>query len=126
MPGDIILLLKRAKNDNHMIYGSRDMKRTDIIFYHFGPFLPFYPTNGLKIKIRKKMKKSPGDLIILHKCTKNHDRVLHFSCDIVRDRCNCHFSFWAILCPLTPLTGQKIKILKNEKKAWRYHLFTHL
>ena len=28
---------------------------------------------------------------------------------MVHDRCNCYFSFWAIFCPFTPLTAQKIK-----------------
>ena len=54
------------------------------------------------------MKKTPGDIIILHECTKNHK--------IWCDRCNCYFSFWAIFCPFTPLTAQKIKILKKWKK----------
>ena len=35
---------------------------------------------------------------------------------MTHDRCNCYFSFWAIFCPFTPLTAQKIKIfLKKEK-----------
>ena len=95
-------------------------------FVALGHFCPITPLTARKSKLKKKMKKSPGDVIILHKCTKNHDRILHFSCDTERDRCNCYFSFWAIFCPFTPLTAQKIKILKNEKKAGRYHLFTHV
>ena len=58
----------------------------------------------------------PGDIIILHKCTKNHDHTLYCSWDRARDGCNCYFSFWAILCPLTPLTAQKINFLKKMKK----------
>ena len=34
---------------------------------------------------------------------------------MVCDRCN-YFPFWAIFCPLTPLTAQKFKIFKNKKK----------
>ena len=34
-------------------------------------------------------------------------------------------SFWTIFCPYTPLTTQKIRILKSEKKAWRYYHFTN-
>ena len=42
---------------------------------------------------------------------------------MVRDRCNCYFSFWAIFCPFTPPsrpspTAQKIKILKK----WKFFL----
>ena len=49
---------------------------------------------------------------------------------MVRDRCNCYFSFWAISCPFIALTAQKIKFSKkkkqrNKKDTWRYH-FTHL
>ena len=60
------------------------------------------------------MKKMPGDVIILHKCTKNHDHMLYCLWDIVCDR--YYFSFWAIFCPFTPLTTEKIKILKKWKK----------
>ena len=35
-------------------------------------------------------------------------------------------SFWTIFCPYTPLTTQKIRILKSEKKAWRYCHFTNV
>ena len=45
---------------------------------------------------------------------------------MARDGRNCHFSFWAIFCHFTPLTAQKFKIYKNEKKTWRYHHFTHV
>ena len=45
--------------------------------------------------------KTPEDIINLHKCTQNHDNVLHCSCDMVCDRCH-YFSFLAIFCPFTP------------------------
>ena len=41
--------------------------------------LPFYPPNNLKNENLKKMKKTPGDIIILHNCTKNHDHMLYCS-----------------------------------------------
>ena len=67
------------------------------------------------------MKKTPGDIIILHKCTKNHDHMLYCSWDMACDRCNCYFSFWAISCP------KKSKSLKNEEKnTWRHHHFTYV
>ena len=90
---------------------------TDRIFCHFGPFFcTFYLTNSPKNQNFEKLKKTPGDIIILHKCAKNHDHMLYCSWDMVCDRCNCYFSFWAIFCPFTPLTAQKIKILKKWKK----------
>ena len=59
-------------------------------------------------------------------CNKYHDHMLYCSWDMVRDRCNCYFSFWTIFCPFTPLTAQKIKIMKKWKTAWRYHHFTYV
>ena len=38
---------------------------------------------------------------ISHKCTKNHDHMLHCSWDTMHDRCNSYFSFWAIFYPFT-------------------------
>ena len=54
--------------------------------------------------------------------------MLYCSCswDMSCEGCNCYFSFWVIFYPFTHLTAQNIKFLKNEKKAWRYHLFTHV
>ena len=49
-------------------------------------FLPFYPPNNPKNQNFKKMKQKPGDIIILHMCTKNYDQVMYGSWDIVRDR----------------------------------------
>ena len=48
---------------------------TDRIFCHFGPFLPFYPPNNPKNQNFEKLKENTGDIIILHKCTKNHDHM---------------------------------------------------
>ena len=56
------------------------------------------------------MEKTPGDIIILHKCTKNYDHMLYCSLDMARNGFKCYFSFWAIFYPFTPLTAQKIKI----------------
>ena len=81
-----------------------------------GHFLPFYSPHSPKNQNFEKMKKIPGD-IILHKCTKNYDQMMYGSWDMVHDRYNCYFSFWAIFCPFTPLTAQKIKFLKKWKKS---------
>ena len=43
---------------------------TDVIaIFHF----------GLKTQNLKKMKKTPGDIIILHMCTKNYDQMMYGS-----------------------------------------------
>ena len=106
-----------------MIYGSWDVNcdRFFVILGHFCPFT-YPPTlrhpspNSPKNKNIKKMKKKTGDIIILQKCTKNHDHRLYCSWDMAHDRCNCYFSSWAIFCPFNPLTAKKIKISKNWKK----------
>ena len=111
---------------------------TDIFFSHFVPkimiicctvteiwdikdviavFCPFTSLTTQKIKILEKLKKIPGDIIILHKCTKNHDHMLYCSWDMAHEGCNCYFSFWTIFCPFTPLTAQKMKISKKWKKS---------
>ena len=81
------------------------------LFFILAYFLPFYPLNSSKNQNFKKLKNSPGDVIILHKCIKNHNHRLYCSCNMVRDGCNCYFSFWAIFC------------LKNENfKKMKKHL----
>ena len=54
--GYIIILYKRTKNDNHMIYGSWDMTflNRQNFFVILGHFLPFYPLRARKMKISKK------------------------------------------------------------------------
>ena len=47
----------------------------DKIFCHFGPF---FTPNNLENQNFEKMKKKPGDVIILHLCSKNHDHDVCF------------------------------------------------
>ena len=83
-----------------------------------GHFLHFYlPNIPKKSKFKKiKKKKIPEDIIILDKCTKNHDHMIYCSWDMMHDRCNCYFSFQGIFCPFTLVITQKIKVLKKWKK----------
>ena len=180
MLGDIIILHMCTINDNHMIYGSRDMEHdrqnflsfwtifcpftplttqkikilkkwkkhleilsfytsvpkimiicytvpeiwcmTDaIVIFHFRLFFALLPHNSPKNENFTKMKKTHGDITILHKCTKNHDHMLHCSWDKALDRCNCYFSFWAFFAFSCPFTLSKFQKWKNN---WRYHHFT--
>ena len=70
------------------------------------------------------MKKNTWRYIILNMCTKNHDKMMYSSWNMVHDRCN-YFSIWVIFCPFTlpPLTAQKIKILKKWKKYFEISSF---
>ena len=93
------------------------------IFCQFGPFFcPFNPPNNPKTQNFKKLKKMPGDIIILHMCTINDNHIMYGSWDMKCDRQN-FLSFWTIFCHLTPTTTPKIKILKSWKNTWRYHHF---
>ena len=93
-----------------MIYSFSDIEcNKQKIFVVLNPFLSFYPPNNPKKQNFEKLKKDPGDIIILHKRTKNHDHVLYCSLDMERNRLN-YFSFWVIFYLFTSLTGQKTKI----------------
>ena len=102
------------------------LQQTDLFWSSWAIFCTFTPLNSPKNQNFEKMKKTPGDMIILHNCTKNHDHRLHCSWDVARDRCNCYFSFWAIFCPFTPVTPPKMKISKKWKIASRYYHFTQV
>ena len=52
---------------------------TEKLFCHCGPIFAFFVPTTQKIKIIKKMKKAPGDIIILHMCTKNYDHMMYHS-----------------------------------------------
>ena len=45
----------------------------DRIFCHFGIFVALLSPNNKENQDFEKMKKTPGDIIILHKCSNNHD-----------------------------------------------------
>ena len=56
-------------------YGTRRMQ---FLFFILGYFLPFYSLNSQENENLKKLKKTPGNIITLHKCTKNHDHAILF------------------------------------------------
>ena len=68
----------------------------------------------------EKMKKIAGDIIILHKCTKNHDHLLYFSRDMAHEECNCYFHFglsgFFTSTFLQPINGRKNSILNGVIK----------
>ena len=96
-----------------MMYGSWDMK--------------FSRQNYSELfRKNQKWKKNPGDVIILHKCTKNHDHLLYFLKDVSRDGCNCLFFICAIFSSFTPLQPKNSKCQKNEINSLRYHYLTQV
>ena len=106
-----------------MMYGSWDMECDRQTFSSFWTTLPFYPTNNPKNLNFEKNKKMPGDIIILHTCTINENHMMYGSWDI-----ECDIIFFVILehfSSFYPLTTQKIKILKTDRNAWRYHAWRY-
>ena len=101
-----------------MLYLSLDImhNRCNCYFSFWTIFCPFISLTAQNINIFKKMKNTPGDIIILQECTKNHDHMLYSSWDMVCDRCN-YFSLWVIFYTFTLLTAWKIKIKKQVKKT---------
>ena len=96
---------------------------TDRIFCHFGSvFVLFTTLTNWKIKILKKWKKTPGDIIILHICPINNKYMVHCFWDMEHYGQN-FLSFWNNFCLFTPLTIPKIRIFKKWKKKniWRYY-----
>ena len=59
-----------------------------VLIFYVGLFLPFYPLplNNPKNQNFKKMKKIPGDIIILHMCTKDNDHMMYSSSNIACNR----------------------------------------
>ena len=75
---DIIILQMFTIDDSHMIYGFSDMECNRQIFLsNWTVFCPFTPPNNSKNQNFEKLKKAPGAIIILNKCTKNHDHMLY-------------------------------------------------
>ena len=95
------------------MYGSSDIECNRQNYLSFWIiFLPFYPPNNPKNQNFEKMKKLPGDIIILHRCNKNGNHMMYGSSDTEHNREN-FLSIWTIFCTFIPLTTQKIKILKK-------------
>ena len=94
-----------------------EARQTEFIVI-LGHFLPFYHTNNPKNQNFQKMKKTPGDIIILHLCTTNYDawfmrrgaQQTEFFVTL-----GYFFPFIPSLSPNPPPKAQKIKI-KSEKK----------
>ena len=97
---------------------------TDAIFLIIlSYFLPLYPCNSPQNENFRKMKKTPGAIIILHKCIPKIMIICHSISEIWRVtdvnvvfRMYCCFSFLAIFYRLTRLTAWKMKISQKWKK----------
>ena len=119
-PGDIIILHMSTINENHMMYDSWDMEcDRQNVFSSWVIFCPFTPPNSPKNENIKKNEKTPGDIIILHKCTKDHIHMLYCSLDLTQYTSKFYFSFWANFCSFTPNSQKKSKLWLDDVQFLR-------
>ena len=92
----------------------------DRTFWLFGLFCPILPPNNPESQNFEKMKKIPGDISILHKCTINDNYMIYGFWDM---KCSRHvfLSFGSFFCPFTK--AWKMKISKQMKKHLEISLF---
>ena len=80
--GDLIILLTCTINDNHMMYGSRDVEHKQN-FFILDCLLPFYPPMDPENQNFEKAKKTTADIIILiiilQMCTINDNHMIYGS-----------------------------------------------
>ena len=105
-----------------MLYCSWDIACDGCNYFFISGNFFLYPPSSLKNEnFFKKMKKMPGDVIILHKSTKNYDHMVYCSWYMARDECNfVNFHFGLFFA----LKNENFK--KNEKKPLIYHHFTQV
>ena len=94
-------------------------------FSFWAIFCPFTSLTARKIKIYKNWKKHVEKSSFYNRFPKIMIILLYCCWVMVRDGCN-YFSFWAVFCPFTLLTAQKIKLKKNEKNTQTYYHFTQV
>ena len=116
-----------------MMYSSWDIEwdRQDFFFHswknfslkHFGHFLHLHHPDNPENQNFEKIKKENWRYYHLHMSTISDNHRMYGSWGMEYDQYN-FLPFWAIFCPFTLLTTQKIKILKNWKKNTHTHTQT--
>ena len=86
MPGDISFYIWVPKIMIRWCKVSEICCVTDTNIFYFGPFFALLPPNSPKNNNFKITKQMPGDIITLHKWTKNYDQMMCGSWDMLRDR----------------------------------------
>ena len=124
-PGIIIILPLSNQNLDDMIYSSWDIECEGLKLVILGYFSPFILPENPKNQNFEKMKKSNGDIIILHVCTKNHNHMMFDSWDREWDGWNFLW-FWAIFCPFTPSNNSENQNFEKIKKGPRDAIILHM
>ena len=101
------------------MYGSWDMEHNGQNFLSvWTTFLLFYPSNNPEKKFFEKLKKTPGYIIILHKCTINDNHMIYGFWDKTCNRQNFFVILGHFLPFYPPLTAWKMK----TSQKWKKHL----
>ena len=104
-------------HDNQIMYDFWDIECDRQIFFSFWTiFCLFDLLTTQNIKILKKIKKTPGNIIILQMCTLNDNHMMYGFWDMEGcDRQN-FFSFWAVFFPFYPSNNSKYQNFEKMKK----------
>ena len=92
-------------------YRARQVEFFVILDY----FLHFYPLNNPENQNFEKMKKIPGDIIILHMCTINQNHMMYGSWDMERER-QIFFLILHHFLPFYPTNNPKNQNSEKMKK----------
>ena len=104
-----------SKKHNCMRYGYWDMEWDRQKFLSFCViFCPFTLQTTRKIKVLNKIKKTSGDIIILHTSNKTHIHMMYGSWDIRHD--GEFFIIMGHFLPFDPPNNKKSKFWKKKKK----------
>ena len=105
---------------------------TDIIFCHFGPFFALLhtplssPQWSRKSKFWNKLKKMPGDIILLYIRLSHKWRSYDIWFLKYKVQQTEIFIILGHFLPFQPLDNLQNQNFNIEKNTWRYYHFTHL
>ena len=113
--GQVLLFLINITCTANVWFLRYEVEQTKL-FCHLEQFFALLPFNSMKNQNTKNEKQpwTYQDIIILHKCTKNHDHPLCCSWDVVEDGCICYFHFGLYFFLLAPLPPFPPNSSKNE------------
>ena len=107
-----------------MIYSSWDKERDRLKLVILGNFLSFYPPKTLQKYNFEKLRNTAGDIILLHLCTKNYNRIISGS--LVRSDTERIFLSFSAIFLLLPHNDPKNQIFEKKKKLPEDIILLHM
>ena len=98
-------------NNNHMMYGSWDMKLNRQNFLFWAIFCPFTPLTTQKIKILKKWKNQ----LDISSFYTNALKIMIICYNVPETWCKIYIFHFGLFSPFYPITAQKTKLKKKRK-----------